>query len=116
MVLEYIARFIIGGLLVCAFALLSEICKPKQFAGIFSAAPSVLLAGLIVTLITKGASHATLTAEGAIAGAVGMIFFCIVATPAIKRHKAMIGSLLSLVCWFIVSFVTFVLLSIAMGW
>lgn len=116
MVLEYIARFIVGGLLVCVFALVSQICKPKQFAGIFSAAPSVLLAGLIITLITQGASHAILTAEGAIAGAVGMIFFCIVATPLIERYKALVGSLLSLIGWFVVSCVTFVLMSVAMGW
>ena len=116
MILEYIARFVVGGLLVCVFALISEICKPKQFAGIFSAAPSVLLAGLIITLMTKGASHAVLTAEGAIAGAVGMIFFCIIATPLIKRYRALVGSLLSLIGWFVVSFVTFVLVSLAMGW
>jgi len=29
MILEYIARFVVGGLLVCAFALVSEICQPK---------------------------------------------------------------------------------------
>lgn len=116
MILEYIARFIAGGLLVCVFALISEMCKPKQFAGIFSAAPSVLLAGLIITLIIKGPPHAILTAEGAIAGAVGMIFFCVVATPAIERYKTLPGSLLSLVGWLVVSLVTFFLLSVAMGW
>jgi hypothetical protein len=116
MILEYIARFAAGGLLVCVFALISEIFKPKQFAGIFSAAPSVLLAGLIITLMTKGPSHATLTAEGAIAGAVGMIFFCMVATPAIERYKVIIGSLLSLFGWCVVSLVAFVLISVAMGW
>jgi hypothetical protein len=116
MVLEYLARFVVGGLLVCAFALISEMGKPKQFAGIFSAAPSVLLAGLIVTLLTKGATHAILTTEGAIAGAIGMIFFCIVAAPAIKRYTALPGSLLALACWFVVSSIAFVLMSITMRW
>ncbi|MEA2502248.1 MAG: hypothetical protein QOD01_2359, partial [Actinomycetota bacterium] len=35
-----------GGLFVVAFALVSEALKPKRFAGLFSAAPSVALANL----------------------------------------------------------------------
>lgn len=56
MLLEYIARFVAGGLLVCLFSLISQVCEPKQFAGLFSAAPSVLLAGLVLTLFIKGAT------------------------------------------------------------
>jgi hypothetical protein len=116
MILEYITRFVVGGLLVCAFALLSQLCKPKQFAGIFSAAPSVLLAGLIITLFTTGASHAVLTTEGAIAGAIGLIAYCIAATPAIKHIKTLPGSLLSLVAWFLVALGSFALLRTIMQW
>jgi hypothetical protein len=116
MVLEYIAKFVVGGLLVCAFALISQICKPKQFAGIFSTAPSVLLAGLAVTLLTKGATHAMLNAEGAIAGAIGMIVYCVIAVPMIKRHKAIVGSALSLFGWFLASFCAFALLYVALQW
>jgi hypothetical protein len=51
MLLEYIARFVAGGLLVCAFALVSEMYKPKQFAGIFSAEIFCLVAySNIITL------------------------------------------------------------------
>ncbi len=46
-----------GGGLVVAFALLSEALSPKRFAGLFSAAPAVALAGLSVVLLDKG-SHA----------------------------------------------------------
>lgn len=116
MLLEYLAKFVAGGLLVCAFALISQICMPKQFAGIFSAAPSVLLAGLTITLLMKGATHATLSAQGAIAGAVGLIAYCLVATPAIKRYQALPGSLLSLSIWFLGSFCAFALLSAVLKW
>ena len=64
MVLEYIARFLAGGILVCLFALISEVCKPKQFAGLFSAAPSVLLAGLVLTLLFKRAWEKLLAPRG----------------------------------------------------
>ncbi len=116
MLLEYLARFIVGGLFVCIFALISQICQPKQFAGIFSAAPSVLLAGLVITLLTKGAAHAVLTTEGAIAGAIGLIAYCIIAVPQIKRHKVIVGSILSLSGWFLVSACAFALMSVVFKW
>jgi Protein of unknown function (DUF3147) len=116
MILSYLARFVAGGLLVCVFALISQACMPKQFAGIFSAAPSILLAGLVITLFTKGATHAALTTEGAIAGAIGMIFYCVMATPAIKRFKTIIGIILPLLGWFVVSFCAFVVMSIVLKW
>lgn len=115
-VLIYLARFVAAGLLVCLFAVISEVCKPKRFAGLFGAAPSVLLAGVIITLLTKGAATATLTAEGAIAGAVGLICYALLAAPAIERYKALVGSVLALSGWFLVSFGSFVLLRAIMRW
>jgi hypothetical protein len=116
MILEYVARFIAGGLLVCVFALISQICMPKQFAGIFSAAPSVLLAGLVITIFTQGASHAVLTAQGAIFGALGMIVYCFIATPAIQKHKALTGSIVSLAGWFLISCSAFAFMSVILKW
>lgn len=116
MLLEYGAKFLAGGLLVCVFAMISQVCQPKQFAGIFSAAPSVLLAGLTITLLMKGAQHAALTAEGAIAGAVGMVFYCMVVNREMKRHKALVGSIISLSVWLVASFVTFGLMSMVLKW
>lgn len=114
--LEYLARFVAGGFLVCLFALAAQVLQPKQFAGLFSAAPSVLVAGIAITLLAKGAASAALTAEGAIAGAVGMIVYCLLAVPAIQRFKALVGSLLSLSVWFLMAFGVFALLSIALRW
>lgn len=114
--LEYLARFVAGGFLVCLFALIAQVLQPKQFAGLFSAAPSVLIAGIALTLLTKGAVAATVTAEGAIAGAVGMIVYCLLAVPAIQRYKALFGSLLSLSLWFLVAFGVFALMSLVMRW
>src|SRR5690349_12283053 len=84
---SYLAKFLVGGALVCLFALISEISQPKRFAGLFSSAPSVLTAGLAVTLLGQGAAHAQLIAEGAVAGSVGMVAYCLVATPAIRKLK-----------------------------
>jgi hypothetical protein len=39
--LELLIRFFFGGAVVSAFATLGDVVKPKSFAGLFSAAPSV---------------------------------------------------------------------------
>lgn len=108
--MEYGIRFLVGGMFVPLFALIAQVCKPKQFAGIFAAASSILLAGLIITLSTQGVAHAILTVEGAIAGAVGMIVYCLVANPAIQRYQSLVGSLLALGCWLAMADATFAML------
>ena len=111
-----IAKFLVGGLLVCAFALISEVFTPKRFAGLFSAAPSVLVAGLAVTLLAMTADKAALTAQGAIAGAVGMIAYCLTCAPLIRRFKALGGASLALLVWGVVSFGAYGVLGKATGW
>ena len=37
--LEYLLRFIVGGVAVSAFAALGDMLRPKSFAGLFGAAP-----------------------------------------------------------------------------
>jgi hypothetical protein len=41
---EYVVRFLVGGIVVSAFATLGDILRPKSFAGLCGAAPSVALA------------------------------------------------------------------------
>lgn len=112
----YIARFLVGGALVCAFALVSEVCAPKRFAGIFSAAPSVLTAGLAVTLLAEATEKAALTAGGAATGAIGMIAYCLAATPAIRRFHALRGSAAALVLWLVVSVAAWAIAAKALHW
>ena len=66
-------RVVAAGLLVCVFALIGELVKPKRFAGIFSAAPSVALASLVVVLVTEGSGNLRLELEGMILGAVAFV-------------------------------------------
>jgi hypothetical protein len=48
--LEYGLRFLVGGIAVSAFAALGDSLRPKSFAGLFGAAPSIALATLLITL------------------------------------------------------------------
>lgn len=107
---SYAARFFAVGALVCVFALISEVCTPKRFAGIFSAAPSVLVASLAITLVAQNSAKAVSTAEGAIAGAVGLIAYCLVSTPAIRRFKSLAGSGLAVIAWSAVAVGMFIVL------
>ena len=50
---EILLRFLIGGAVVSAFALLGDLFKPKSFAGLFGAAPSVALATLGLTVAKR---------------------------------------------------------------
>jgi hypothetical protein len=44
--MEYVIRFLVGGLMVSLFATVGDVLKPKGFAGLFGAAPSVAFATL----------------------------------------------------------------------
>ena len=52
---ELVFRFFLGGLLVSAFAVLGDLLRPKSFAGVFGAAPSVALATLALAVLSHGA-------------------------------------------------------------
>ena len=51
---QLVFRFIIGGFIVSLFAALGEVLKPKSFAGLFGAAPSMALATLSLTISSQG--------------------------------------------------------------
>jgi hypothetical protein len=51
--LEYLLRFIAGAIAVSAFAAFGDALRPKSFAGLFGAAPSVALATILITLSQK---------------------------------------------------------------
>ena len=57
--LQYFLRFVVGGVIVSAFAALGGIVKPKSFAGLFGASPSVALATLGLTIQASGKQFAS---------------------------------------------------------
>jgi hypothetical protein len=106
----YVGKFLAGGAMVVLFALVSESFEPKRFAGLFSAAPSVLLASLIVTIVLEGTTPARESASGAVAGAVGLVAFALASAWAVYRFKGLVGSLVSLVPWAVASLVAYLFL------
>jgi uncharacterized membrane protein (GlpM family) len=92
-----------GGLFVVAFALLGAALDPKRFAGLFSAAPSVALANLSVTIVDKGPRDARQSAIGMLVGAAALVVFCLVARRSVERFKAAIGSAVACAAWLVVA-------------
>jgi hypothetical protein len=60
---EYILRSIAGGLFVSLFAIIGDVVRPKSFAGLFGAAPSVALATLGIAWAQHGSHYAGVQAS-----------------------------------------------------
>jgi uncharacterized membrane protein (GlpM family) len=88
-----------GGVLVVLFSLLAEVIRPKSFSGLLSAAPSVAIAGLLVTTLTKTPHVAAIDASGMVAGAVAMVACCAAAVFLVHRLGAIAGTAASWVVW-----------------
>jgi hypothetical protein len=103
---EAIARFLIGGIIVSAFAALGNLFKPKTFAGLFGAAPSVAIATLTLTVAKDGRSYAAAEARSMVAGAIALCFYSICVTFLLMRRRTPVlaATLSSTAAWFCVAF------------
>ena len=103
---EYVIRFLAGGTVVSAFAMLGDLLRPKSFAGLFAAAPSVALATLGIAVYQHGAHYATQQTQAMIAGAIALVVYSVVVCQILARARlrALPATLLSLVVWLIVAF------------
>ena len=80
-------RFFLGGLFVSSFATIAIVVKPKTFAGVFGAAPSVALATLGLTVVKDGKGYASTEARSMIVGAVAFFVYASLVSWAIHRLK-----------------------------
>jgi hypothetical protein len=103
---EILFRMIIGGSLVSAFALLGDIFKPKRFAGIFGAAPSVALATLALTAKSEGKLYAALEARSMVGGAIALFVYSSCVSWLMFRYKlpALLVTLLLIPVWVVTAF------------
>lgn len=92
-------RGLAGGTLVVIFALIGEAVSPKAFSGLFSTAPSVSIASLIVIIATEGPSAARQASTGMVVGGLAMVACCILAAVTIPRIRSLRGSLAAWLGW-----------------
>jgi len=94
---EIVLRFFIGGVVVSAFAVLGDLFRPKSFAGLFGAAPSIALATLDLTIATEGASYAALEARSMMAAAIAFFVYASGVSWVMMHYKA--GALWVTICF-----------------
>ena len=85
--------------MVTAFAVVGHILRPKWFAGLFGAAPSVAVASLAVTLVDKGHHDAALAAYAMVFGAAGFVAFSACVRPLLTKTNALAASSVSCLIW-----------------
>jgi hypothetical protein len=84
---DIIVRFFIGGLIVSVFSLISDLLKPKTFAGLFGAAPSVALATLGLTVLKNGKQYAAVETRSMIFGAIALLVYAAAVSYVLLRFK-----------------------------
>lgn len=100
MLVELVGKGFCGGVFVVVFAVFAQTLSPKRFAGVFAGVPTVAMASLLVTTALKGPKADAVACTGMIAGAVGLLVYCLVAPWALSRFGALRGSAAALVTWF----------------
>lgn len=102
---EILVRFVIGGVVVSGFAILGDVLRPKSFAGLFGAAPSVALATLTLTVASDGRWYAAKEARSMIVGALAFFVYACLISSLTMRHqwKALPVTSVAILVWFSVA-------------
>ncbi|MGC1423154.1 MAG: DUF3147 family protein [Terracidiphilus sp.] len=103
---ELLARFLIGGIIVSFFAVLAEMFRPKSFAGLFGAAPSIALATIGITIASHGKTYAATEARSMICGAIAFLLYASCVSCMLIRWKprALTATITLMPVWFAASF------------
>ena len=104
--MDLLLRFFIGGVVVSVFAILADLLKPKSFAGLFGAAPSVALATLALTVSRNGVEYASTESRSMLAGAIALGFYALVVCRLLLRQRLqpLAATLRSIGIWFLAAF------------
>jgi Protein of unknown function (DUF3147) len=103
---ELITRFLIGGVVVSLFAVIGDVLRPKSFAGLFGAAPSIALATIGLTIAKSGAHYASIEARSMVLGTVGFLAYAIVVSYVLVRYKpsTLLATISLMPVWAVTSF------------
>ncbi|MBB4397661.1 DUF3147 family protein [Bradyrhizobium sp. ERR14] len=103
---EYLLRFIAGGLIVSAFAILGDMLRPKSFAGLLGAAPSVALATLSIAVVQHGPRYVAAESWTMIYGAIALGCYSLVVCHLLMRFhfSALPATTLAFAAWLVVAF------------
>lgn len=98
---ELLLRFAIGGIVVSVFSVIGSVLRPKTFAGLFGAAPSVALATLALTFHKDGHTYAALEGRSMMLGTLAMAAYAWVVAMILfrARHNTLLVTSTALILW-----------------
>lgn len=103
--MEHVIRFFAGGLIVSLFAMIGDVLRPKSFAGLFGAAPSVALVTLSLAFWKRGGGYVSTEGRSMILGAVAFAVFSFLVCQLLMcaRFSALAATLTAAVAWLAVA-------------
>lgn len=103
--MDYALRFLIGGFVVSLFAIIGDVLRPKSFAGLFGAAPSVALATLGLTFFKHGGDYVAIEGRSMILGSIALAAYSMVVCQLLMRAdwSALKATLAALAIWVVVA-------------
>jgi hypothetical protein len=103
---ELLVRFVLGGAIVSVFAVVGSMFKPKTFAGLFGAAPSVGIASLALSFHHQGSSYAATEAKAMVCGTLAMLVYCAACVALARRSGVPVWAAAGAawLTWFAVAF------------
>jgi hypothetical protein len=112
---EILLRFGIGGVVVSLFAIVGALFRPKSFAGLFGAAPSIALATLGLTIARSGKPYAASEARSMILGSFAFLLYAAGVSWVMMRWNASaLKTTLALTpVWFAASVGVWILIGVA---
>ena len=103
--MDYLIRFVVGGAVVSLFAVVGDVLRPKSFAGLFGAAPSVALATLTLTFSKHGGQYVATEGRSMILGAIALCIYSVLVCQLLMRVRcsALSATLTATVVWLVVA-------------
>ena len=103
--MEYLVRFLAGGIFVSAFAVLGDVLRPKSFAGLFGAAPSVALATLSLALWKEGRDYVSVEGRSMILGSIALALYSFAVCQLLMRFRwsALAATTTAILLWLAVA-------------
>ena len=103
--MDYVIRFLAGGIVVSLFAVAGDILRPKSFAGLFGAAPSVALATLSLAFWKHGAGYVATEGRSMIFGAAALAAYSFLVCQMLMRLRwsALTATLAAIGAWLVVA-------------
>ena len=93
--------------MVSLFALIGGVLRPKSFAGLFAAAPSVALATITLIVMRNGPGYAAIEARSMIFGAAAFSIYAVTVSRTLFRtnYGVVTTTAIALIAWLGIAFV-----------